>query len=45
MECPGGPAPHRLQAGGVSPKAGGRLLDGRTWDEFPAVGEAVPGGA
>lgn len=24
------------QIGGVSPKAGGRLLDGRTWDEFPA---------
>jgi protein gp37 len=24
------------QWGGVSPKAGGRLLDGRTWDEMPA---------
>ena len=23
------------QVGGVTPKAGGRLLDGRTWDEFP----------
>jgi protein gp37 len=23
------------QVGGASPKAGGRLLDGRTWDEFP----------
>jgi protein gp37 len=23
------------QIGGRSPKAGGRLLDGRTWDEFP----------
>jgi protein gp37 len=25
------------QVGGRSPKAGGRLLDGRTWDQFPAV--------
>jgi len=25
------------QVGGRTPKAGGRLLDGRTWDEFPAV--------
>jgi len=24
------------QVGGPTPKAGGRLLDGRTWDEFPA---------
>jgi protein gp37 len=24
------------QVGGVTPKAGGRELDGRTWDEFPA---------
>ncbi|HEX8858341.1 MAG TPA: DUF5131 family protein [Actinomycetes bacterium] len=23
------------QVGGRSPKAGGRELDGRTWDEFP----------
>jgi protein gp37 len=23
------------QVGGVTPKAGGRLLDGRTWDEYP----------
>ena len=23
------------QVGGATPKAGGRLLDGRTWDEFP----------
>jgi protein gp37 len=23
------------QVGGITPKAGGRLLDGRTWDEFP----------
>jgi protein gp37 len=33
------------QVGGASPKAGGRLLDGRTWDEFPAVDQAAPGGA
>jgi protein gp37 len=26
------------QWGGRKPKAGGRLLDGRTWDEFPAGG-------
>ena len=25
------------QWGGIRPKAGGRLLDGRTWDEFPAL--------
>jgi protein gp37 len=25
------------QVGGVTPKAGGRLLDGRTWDEYPAA--------
>jgi len=25
------------QIGGRSPKAGGRLLDGRTWDEYPAA--------
>jgi protein gp37 len=25
------------QWGGITPKAGGRLLDGRTWDEFPHV--------
>ena len=23
------------QVGGRTPKAGGRLLDGRTWDEYP----------
>ncbi|WP_326672595.1 hypothetical protein [Streptomyces canus] len=23
------------QVGGLTPKAGGRLLDGRTWDEYP----------
>jgi protein gp37 len=23
------------QVGGITPKAGGRQLDGRTWDEFP----------
>jgi protein gp37 len=26
------------QWGGRTPKAGGRLLDGRTWDEMPGVG-------
>jgi protein gp37 len=25
------------QVGGLTPKSGGRLLDGRTWDEFPAT--------
>lgn len=25
------------QVGGYTPKAGGRLLDGQTWDEFPAA--------
>jgi protein gp37 len=25
------------QVGGRTPKAGGRLLDGATWDELPAV--------
>ena len=25
------------QWGGRTPKAGGRLLDGRTWDEFPQL--------
>ena len=32
------PSPHYLyeQWGGRTPKAGGRMLDGRTWDELPA---------
>jgi protein gp37 len=31
------------QIGGATPKAGGRLLDGRTWDQHPAsTGEAGP---
>jgi protein gp37 len=25
------------QVGGRTPKTGGRLLDGRTWDEYPVV--------
>lgn len=29
------------QWGGRTPKAGGRLLDGRTWDEMPALHELV----
>lgn len=30
------------QWGGVRSKSGGRSLDGRTWDEMPAVRDAVP---
>jgi protein gp37 len=32
------------QWGGPTPKAGGRLLDGREWDELPPIriGEGVP---
>lgn len=30
------------QVGGRTPKARGRLLDGRTWDEMPHVGEGQP---
>ena len=30
------------QWGGHRPKAGGRLLDGRTWDEMPKIGIAEP---
>lgn len=30
------------QVGGYTPKAGGRLLDGQTWDEFPARARALP---
>jgi protein gp37 len=29
------------QVGGLTPKAGGRLLDGRTWDEYPAMPTGV----
>ena len=28
------------QWGGRTPKAGGRMLDGRTWDELPRVGKS-----
>lgn len=35
------------QVGGRTPKAGGRILEGRTWDEFPKLNDdvrtAVPG--
>jgi protein gp37 len=31
------------QWGGLTPKAGGRLLDGRTWDEFPAAARPAEG--
>lgn len=30
------------QIGGRTPKAGGRLLDGRTWDQYPEPCAAVP---
>ena len=30
------------QWGGRTPKAGGRLLDGRAWDEYPAVAPRAP---
>jgi protein gp37 len=33
------------QVGGRTPKAGGRLLDGRTWDELPAIAVPTAGGA
>jgi len=29
------------QWGGRTPKSGGRLLDGRTWDEFPQLQEVA----
>lgn len=28
---------HSKQWGGRTPRAGGRELDGRTWDEYPTV--------
>jgi protein gp37 len=31
------------QVGGRTPKAGGRLLDGRTWDQFPTPGVRTSG--
>ncbi|MDE2105739.1 MAG: DUF5131 family protein [Patescibacteria group bacterium] len=30
------------QWGGPSPKSGGRLLDGQTWDQYPEPRAAVP---
>ena len=30
------------QVGGRTPKAGGRLLDGRTWDEYPMQRQPMP---
>lgn len=36
--CPYWTAFFFKQVGGATPKAGGRELDGRTWDEMPAVG-------
>ncbi|WP_293997580.1 DUF5131 family protein [Streptomyces sp.] len=29
------------QVGGLTPKAAGRLLDGRAWDEYPATAYVV----
>jgi protein gp37 len=39
--CDPEPAFFLKQWGGRTPKAGGRELDGRTWDEWPATLEAV----
>jgi protein gp37 len=36
-QCDDRTAFHFKQWGGVNKKAAGRLLDGRTWDEFPSV--------
>ncbi len=33
------------QVGGRTPKAGGRMLDGRTWDEYPYDRRTLTGGA
>jgi protein gp37 len=30
-------ARHLKQVGGPTPKSGGRLIDGRTWDEYPSA--------
>lgn len=38
----GGVAFFFKQWGGIRPKAGGRDLDGRTWDEMPVAREPVP---
>jgi protein gp37 len=36
-QCVGAGVPFFFtQVGGRTPKAGGRMLDGRTWDEMPA---------
>jgi protein gp37 len=35
-----GVASFHKQWGGRTPKAGGRMLDGRTWDELPVVSTA-----
>jgi protein gp37 len=40
-QAPGDAAIFFKQWGGRTPKAGGRELDGRTWDEFPVVPEPV----
>jgi protein gp37 len=33
------------QWGGIRPKTGGRLLDGRTWDEYPVIPQPAAGEA
>lgn len=38
--CQSGTAFFFKQVGGRTPKAGGRLLDGRTWDEYPEMEES-----
>lgn len=41
--CQGAGVPYFFkQWGGPTPKAGGRLLEGRTWDDMPTAHEAVP---
>lgn len=41
-QCVAGGVPFFFkQVGGLTPKAGGRLLDGREWNEMPALVEAV----
>jgi protein gp37 len=43
-QCIAAEVPHFFkQWGGRTPKAGGRALDGRTWDEMPPVIESGPG--
>jgi protein gp37 len=44
-QCVAGEVPFFFkQVGGRTPKAGGRLLDGRTWDEYPTEAAIASGG-